>query len=397
VRTRCAADPMVADLREALKDLARSLFDPYRPELHYMRGPGPKWHAKHDRARRCRPVRGSRARLGTGGILVHIRVRSICAGIAALAIGVSLESVGRHVVGAASAGLRAESALFSVFETIRPKSLDHRASLVRVASLGTGFTFESAVEESEPPASTSRHDSFGERFLFDQKLASFDERFAGAHISVVEAEEGASNVLNYARLPSPRPGEDAIGRSAPKHAPAASSPPAGAARKRVATAEASKDSISPVDNDSRTAIYDIAARTVYLPNGRRLEAHSGLGSYMDDARYVNLKRQGPTPPNTYKLVMREERFHGVRAIRLVPVGDGKMFGRDGMLAHSYMLGPNGQSNGCVSFSDYPAFLGAYLKGEVDRLVVVEHLATAQGPKTASGWLPEFIKDLFRRS
>jgi hypothetical protein len=26
----------------------RCLIDPYRPELHYMRGPGPKWHAKHD-------------------------------------------------------------------------------------------------------------------------------------------------------------------------------------------------------------------------------------------------------------------------------------------------------------------------------------------------------------
>jgi hypothetical protein len=25
------------------------MFDTYRPELHYMRGPGPKWHAKHDR------------------------------------------------------------------------------------------------------------------------------------------------------------------------------------------------------------------------------------------------------------------------------------------------------------------------------------------------------------
>lgn len=25
-------------------------FDSYRPELHYMRGPGPKWHAKHDLA-----------------------------------------------------------------------------------------------------------------------------------------------------------------------------------------------------------------------------------------------------------------------------------------------------------------------------------------------------------
>ena len=108
-------------------------------------------------ARRCRPVRNSRARLGNGGVLVHIWVRSICAGIAALAIGVALESVGRHVVGAASAGLRAESALFSVFETIRPKSLDHRASLVRVASLETGFFFQAfsrgvgAIGVNEPP------------------------------------------------------------------------------------------------------------------------------------------------------------------------------------------------------------------------------------------------------
>jgi hypothetical protein len=31
-------------LAHALKEL----FSPYRPELHYMRGPGPKWHAKHD-------------------------------------------------------------------------------------------------------------------------------------------------------------------------------------------------------------------------------------------------------------------------------------------------------------------------------------------------------------
>jgi hypothetical protein len=26
--------------------LIRIACDPYRPELHYMRGPGPKWHAK---------------------------------------------------------------------------------------------------------------------------------------------------------------------------------------------------------------------------------------------------------------------------------------------------------------------------------------------------------------
>jgi hypothetical protein len=27
------------------------LFNPYRPELHYMRGPGPKWRQKHAQAK----------------------------------------------------------------------------------------------------------------------------------------------------------------------------------------------------------------------------------------------------------------------------------------------------------------------------------------------------------
>ena len=27
--------------------LTASVLDPYRPELHYMRGPGPKWREKH--------------------------------------------------------------------------------------------------------------------------------------------------------------------------------------------------------------------------------------------------------------------------------------------------------------------------------------------------------------
>jgi hypothetical protein len=29
------------------RSLAKDLFDPYRPELYYMRGPGPRWRAKH--------------------------------------------------------------------------------------------------------------------------------------------------------------------------------------------------------------------------------------------------------------------------------------------------------------------------------------------------------------
>jgi hypothetical protein len=123
----------------------------------------------------------------------------------------------------------------------------------------------------------------------------------------------------------------------------------------------------------RTAIYDITARAVYMPNGDVLEAHSGLGPMMDDPRHVRLRMRGVTPPNTYRLTMREKLFHGVEAIRLTPDNREAMFGRDGILAHTYMLGPSGQSNGCVSFKDYPKFLAAFKRGDVDRMVVVARL------------------------
>ena len=34
-------------LAGAWRNFVKELFDPYRPELHYMRGPGPKWRDKH--------------------------------------------------------------------------------------------------------------------------------------------------------------------------------------------------------------------------------------------------------------------------------------------------------------------------------------------------------------
>jgi hypothetical protein len=132
----------------------------------------------------------------------------------------------------------------------------------------------------------------------------------------------------------------------------------------------------------RTAVYDISAHTVYLPNGRRLEAHSGIGERMDDPHSVRVRMRGPTPPNEYRLTLREQLFHGVRAIRLNPVNESKMFGRDGMLAHTYMLGPSGQSNGCVSFKHYDQFLQAYLDGEIDRLIVVPHLEGGTSSRVA---------------
>ncbi|MER2269216.1 DUF2778 domain-containing protein [Methylobacterium oxalidis] len=122
---------------------------------------------------------------------------------------------------------------------------------------------------------------------------------------------------------------------------------------------------------SGVAVYDISARLVTLPNGQKLEAHSGLGASMDDPASVNIKMRGATPPGTYDLTEREQLFHGVRAIRLNPVGgSAAVYGRAGLLAHTYMLGPSGASNGCVSFKDYDKFLQAYLRGEIQRLVVV---------------------------
>lgn len=119
-----------------------------------------------------------------------------------------------------------------------------------------------------------------------------------------------------------------------------------------------------------TAVYDLSAKVVYMPNGEKLEAHSGLGDKMDDPRYVNVRMKGATPPGTYVLTEREALFHGVRAIRMNPVGgSAAIYGRDGILAHTYMLGPRGDSNGCVSFKDYNKFLEAFLRGEVKRMVV----------------------------
>ena len=122
--------------------------------------------------------------------------------------------------------------------------------------------------------------------------------------------------------------------------------------------------------DQWTAVYDISAHTVYLPDGTRLEAHSGLGDRIDDPRYVNERDHGATPPGVYQLTMRESIFHGVQALRLNPIGTGFTFNRVGLLAHPYMLGPNGDSNGCVSFKTYDAFLRAFESGEVKRLAVV---------------------------
>jgi hypothetical protein len=64
--TRGGAASFLAGFANPLQGLLRDLLDPYRPELHYMRGPGPKWHAKHD---------GAGADFGVMAGLVRVRVK----------------------------------------------------------------------------------------------------------------------------------------------------------------------------------------------------------------------------------------------------------------------------------------------------------------------------------
>ncbi|ATN33076.1 hypothetical protein ACO34A_04575 [Rhizobium sp. ACO-34A] len=121
------------------------------------------------------------------------------------------------------------------------------------------------------------------------------------------------------------------------------------------------------------AVYDISAGIVHMPNGEKLEAHSGRAQMRDDPRFVHMKNRGPTPPNVYSLRMREARFHGIEAIRMTPVGDAKMYGRDGFLTHTYLLRTRGDSSGCVVFEDYNRFLNAFKRGEVKTLIVVPRM------------------------
>jgi Protein of unknown function (DUF2778) len=136
--------------------------------------------------------------------------------------------------------------------------------------------------------------------------------------------------------------------------------------------------LSALGYDGLTAVYDISAHAVFMPNGSKLEAHSGFGSLKDDPGHVSEPNVGATPPAVYDLKPREQTFHSVQALRMIPVEGGATRGREGLLVHSYMLGPNGDSNGCVSIKDYDRFLSAFKSGAIKRLVVVASLTDASG-------------------
>lgn len=59
-----------SEILRAEATLLRTIFNHYRPELHYMRGPGPKWLEKHSAVAECAMPQVS----GSGGSKLAARV-----------------------------------------------------------------------------------------------------------------------------------------------------------------------------------------------------------------------------------------------------------------------------------------------------------------------------------
>jgi hypothetical protein len=320
--------------------------------------------------------------------LVRWGIRAIPFVIAVMVAGFVLESMGT-LAGPVDAGLSDPG--ISVFGTIHPQIYRLRAPLgsglpagsVRLASLETPIGSDAPAGGwlTDPSASGCGNAfedgataTFEKRFDPDDACpASFEARFNSA----------MQKLANGLRSPASR---DVAKAARLSDQPAGAQPARTVSSGHVRPGQTSKVSAALPEDDGRTAIYDITARMVYLPGGRRLEAHSGLGDLMDNPRHAHVRMHGVTPPNVYNLTLREAPFHGIRAVRLNPVDSGRMHGRAGILAHPYMLGGNGQSNGCVSLRDYQTFLDAFDDGKITRLVVVERLDSPPG-KLAAGSLP----------
>ena len=128
---------------------------------------------------------------------------------------------------------------------------------------------------------------------------------------------------------------------------------------------------------TKVAIYDVSNATVYMPDGTKLRAHSGIGAMRDNPRYEHVKMKGPTPAGIYRLSMREKRFYGVEAIRMTSIDGRDPKNRTGLLTHTNLLRGQIGSHGCVAFQKYEPFLKAFKRGQVTTLMVVPELPSSR--------------------
>ncbi|MCB5201073.1 DUF2778 domain-containing protein [Neorhizobium sp. T786] len=187
-------------------------------------------------------------------------------------------------------------------------------------------------------------------------------------VSRPETAAKALEAMAVARLAKPaKPGRPAPAEEAEEPAPTVLA----YARPDNPVKPSAKSVPWPDLGTKKVAIYDISNGVVHMPNGTKLEAHSGIGKMRDNPKYTHVKMKGPTPPGTYRLSMREKPFHGVAAIRLTSVDGKHPQGRTGLLAHTYLLrSAPGDSHGCVAFKHYDKFLAAYRRGEITHMVIV---------------------------
>jgi hypothetical protein len=328
-----------------------------------------------------------------------------------VALGFVFKSPGTQ---AGPAGLGLPVPGISVFGTIHPDILklpvpigsDLPAAPVRLASLDVGSAAFAAVSHSvtDVPALPGAAGAEGYSIVTKGAAVSFAQRFAS--LADTPASVGADLAPAMQRLAISLQPENMTEGAVQAMGQLAEAPLA-TKRKHVRPGQNQTAALAlpdanlgsrvsrSVEEDGRIAIYDISAGAVYMPGGRKLEAHSGIGNMQDNPKHVHVRMKGPTPPNVYKLTMRERKFHGVRAIRMTPFDSRRMHGRDGILAHSYLLRAKGNSHGCVVFRDYQQFLDAFLKGEVTHMVVVERLERAPGDKITTAALPEHFRDMLK--
>jgi hypothetical protein len=276
---------------------------------------------------------------------------------------------------------------------IAPMPADAELDPLSSAALGriglpVGLAYAAADAQTNNPVQLALASLGDDPFGMNEDEPETDDDYMPDAVELPPAKPDARPTKADAR-PEPKPPEAADKPAAPAPKPVKTAKPE--PQQALAYARPDKPSIGAFKNLFNTpkagkgvAIYDISAAVVHMPDGSKLEAHSGIGKMADNPRYVHVKMNGPTPPNTYKLSMREKRFHGVEAIRMTPIGDQTMHGRDGMLAHSYLLrGGREESHGCVAFANYPKFLKAFKQGKITHIVVVPSMSKMPKVRLAS--------------
>jgi hypothetical protein len=66
----------ISDVASVVRNLILDLRDCYRPEVHYMRGPGPKWRAKHQPWLRFDAEAVPRGQRGLSPVTVRVREKA---------------------------------------------------------------------------------------------------------------------------------------------------------------------------------------------------------------------------------------------------------------------------------------------------------------------------------